>query len=67
MTEYKSSDKKNPKDTSMCYGRNKSTEEVKCRVWFISVEHIRTEFSGVVNVCRHLPTEQGMKGTFKQS
>jgi hypothetical protein len=51
----------NPKDTSMCYGRNESTEGLKRGVWFKSVEHIHTEFSGVVNISRHLATEQGLK------
>jgi hypothetical protein len=46
-----------PKD--VCCRMNKSTEELKRRVWFIRVDFIYTEFSGVLNICRLLAPERG--------
>jgi hypothetical protein len=62
MTEYKPSDKKNRKDTSMCYGRNKSTEELKHRV---CVEHILNLAELLASVVTW--PQNGLKGTFEQS
>jgi hypothetical protein len=48
----------------VCCRMNESTEELKRRVWFICVDLIYTEFSGVLNICRLMAPERALKGTF---